>query len=96
MVRRGRPRFQAAAASTDKKDPRARPDANRARVCGTLNRADVQSVTLGTFIGNLGIEGISYDPLTGYFLCFLINYIADLGLKAVLCPMSFIDYYNDI
>lgn len=30
----------------------------------TLNYADAQHVKLGTTIGNIGIEGISYDPLT--------------------------------
>jgi VCBS repeat-containing protein len=34
----------------------------------TLTRADVQTVDLGTFVGNSGIEGISYDPLTGGFV----------------------------
>ncbi|MEI7698330.1 MAG: SdiA-regulated domain-containing protein [Planctomycetia bacterium] len=34
---------------------------------GTLRRTDVQTVKLGTTIGNIGIEGISYDPMTtGY------------------------------
>src|ERR1700742_1690621 len=31
---------------------------------GTLQRADVQTVKLGTTIGNTGIEGITYDPTT--------------------------------
>jgi uncharacterized protein YjiK len=31
---------------------------------GTLTRADVQTVRLGTTIGNIGIEGITYDPQT--------------------------------
>ena len=30
----------------------------------TLTRADVQTVKLGTFVGNIGIEGISFDPST--------------------------------
>ncbi|AFL75629.1 ExeM/NucH family extracellular endonuclease [Thiocystis violascens] len=35
----------------------------------TLTRADVQTVKLGTTIGNIGLEGMSYDPLTdGYVL----------------------------
>ncbi len=29
----------------------------------TLTRSDVQTVKLGTSVGNTGIEGISYDPL---------------------------------
>lgn len=33
----------------------------------TLNRADVKTVALGTNVGNIGIEGISYDPTkSGY------------------------------
>lgn len=33
----------------------------------TLTRGDVQTVDLGTFVDNTGIEGLSYDPLTdGY------------------------------
>src|SRR5262249_41187055 len=31
---------------------------------GTLHRADAQAVKLGTTIGNIGLEGISYDPLS--------------------------------
>lgn len=34
----------------------------------TLDLASVKSVKLGTTVGNIGIEGISYDPLTGGFL----------------------------
>ena len=34
----------------------------------TLTRADAQTVKLGTFVPNIGIEGISYDPLTGGFI----------------------------
>ena len=32
---------------------------------GTLTYADSQHVKLGTTVGNIGIEGISWDPLTG-------------------------------
>ncbi|MDZ8054512.1 MAG: SdiA-regulated domain-containing protein [Aulosira sp. ZfuVER01] len=35
---------------------------------GTLQRSDVQTVKLGTTVGNIGIEGISYDPLTSGFI----------------------------
>src|SRR5262249_18992209 len=36
---------------------------------GILHKTDVQTVKLGTTIGNTGLEGISYDPLTsGYIL----------------------------
>ena len=34
----------------------------------TLTRAAAQTVKLGTFVDNIGIEGISYDPLTGGFI----------------------------
>ena len=34
----------------------------------TLIRADTQTVKLGTFVDNIGLEGISYDPLTGGFI----------------------------
>ncbi len=35
----------------------------------TLTRADAQTVKLGTFVQNIGIEGLSYDPLTNGFIC---------------------------
>ncbi|MFZ4658769.1 MAG: ExeM/NucH family extracellular endonuclease [Caldilineaceae bacterium] len=35
---------------------------------GTLARANVQSVTLGTTVGNIGLEGISYDPQTSGYI----------------------------
>jgi uncharacterized protein len=35
---------------------------------GTLQRSDVKTVKLGTTIGNIGLEGVSYDPLTGGFV----------------------------
>jgi uncharacterized protein YjiK len=35
----------------------------------TLARSDVQTVKLGTFVQNIGIEGLSYDPLTGGYIC---------------------------
>ena len=34
----------------------------------TLTRAQVQSVKLGTTIGNAGIEGVAYDPFSGGFM----------------------------
>ena len=34
----------------------------------TLLRSDVQTVDLGTFVPNIGIEGISYDPQTSGFV----------------------------
>ncbi len=35
---------------------------------GTLTRAQVQSVKLGTTVGNIGIEGITNDPFSGGFV----------------------------
>lgn len=35
---------------------------------GTLHRADVQSVKLGTTVGNVGIEGITFDTKTGGYI----------------------------
>ena len=34
----------------------------------TLTAADVKTVTLGTTVGNIGIEGVSYDPATSGYL----------------------------
>lgn len=34
----------------------------------TLDGAGVQTVKLGTTVGNIGIEGITYDPLTGGYI----------------------------
>jgi uncharacterized protein YjiK len=34
----------------------------------TLTKSAVQTVKLGTTVGNIGIEGISYDPQTGGFI----------------------------
>ena len=34
----------------------------------TLQRADVQTVKLGTTIGNVGIEGVTFDPANGHFI----------------------------
>ncbi|MBO0800800.1 MAG: SdiA-regulated domain-containing protein, partial [Blastocatellia bacterium] len=36
---------------------------------GILHKTDAQAVKLGTTVGNIGLEGISYDPLTGGFIC---------------------------
>ncbi len=35
----------------------------------TLIRSATKTVKLGTFVQNIGIEGLSYDPLTGGFIC---------------------------
>ncbi|MGZ8218484.1 SdiA-regulated domain-containing protein [Methylomagnum sp.] len=34
----------------------------------TLNRTDAKTVALGTNVGNVGLEGLSYDPLTGGYV----------------------------
>lgn len=34
----------------------------------TLSRADVQTVDLGTDVGNIGLEGVSYDPQTSGYI----------------------------
>ena len=34
----------------------------------TLNAASVKSVKLGTTVGNIGLEGVSFDPLTGGYI----------------------------
>jgi uncharacterized protein YjiK len=34
----------------------------------TLHRADTQTVKLGTTIGNIGLEGVTYDPSTGNYI----------------------------
>src|SRR5262249_49412751 len=34
----------------------------------TLHRTDVQTVKLGTTIGNIGLEGVTYDPATGHYI----------------------------
>jgi uncharacterized protein YjiK/phosphodiesterase/alkaline phosphatase D-like protein len=36
---------------------------------GVLHKTDVQTVKLGTTIGNIGFEGISYDALTSGYIC---------------------------
>jgi len=35
---------------------------------GTLSRANVQSVKLGTTVGNIGLEGASYDPVSSGYI----------------------------
>lgn len=35
---------------------------------GSVSRASLSSVSLGDTVGNVGIEGISYDPLSGTFI----------------------------
>jgi uncharacterized protein YjiK len=35
---------------------------------GTLHKSDVKTVKLGTTVGNVGLEGVSFDPLTGGFV----------------------------
>lgn len=35
---------------------------------GTLARADAKTVTLGTFVQNIGLEGLTYDPQTSGYI----------------------------
>lgn len=35
---------------------------------GTLTRTEAKTVQLGTNVGNVGLEGLSYDPLTGGYI----------------------------
>ena len=35
---------------------------------GVLHKTDVETVKLGTTIGNIGLEGVSWDPLTGGYI----------------------------
>jgi uncharacterized protein YjiK len=42
--------------------------ANTTLPANTLTAAGVRTVKLGTTIGNIGIEGISFDPMTGGFI----------------------------
>ncbi|WP_187830015.1 SdiA-regulated domain-containing protein [Siccirubricoccus phaeus] len=35
---------------------------------GTLTRDEAQTVTLGTNVGNIGLEGLTYDPLTNGYI----------------------------
>jgi uncharacterized protein YjiK/methionine-rich copper-binding protein CopC len=42
--------------------------ANTTLPANTLTAAGVRTVKLGTTIGNIGIEGVSYDPMTGGFI----------------------------
>ena len=44
----------------------------------TISHADAQTVDLGTNIGNIGLEGITYDPLTNGFI--LVKEKDPLGL----------------
>jgi uncharacterized protein YjiK len=44
----------------------------------TLTRSAAKTVDLGTFVNNTGIEGLTYDPQTGGFIC--VKEISPLGL----------------
>jgi uncharacterized protein YjiK len=35
---------------------------------GTLTRANTKTVKLGTFVQNIGLEGVTFDPLTGGYI----------------------------
>ena len=44
----------------------------------TLSRGDTQMVKLGTFVDNIGTEGVTYDPQTGGFVC--LKEISPIGI----------------
>jgi uncharacterized protein YjiK len=44
----------------------------------TLSRGGAQTVKLGTFVDNTGTEGLSFDPLTGGFIC--LKEISPVGI----------------
>jgi uncharacterized protein YjiK/2',3'-cyclic-nucleotide 2'-phosphodiesterase (5'-nucleotidase family) len=44
----------------------------------TLNRANTQTVKIGTFVPNTGTEGLSYDPLTGGYI--VLKEITPIGI----------------
>ncbi len=44
----------------------------------TLSRSGAQTVKLGTFVDNTGTEGLSFDPLTGGFIC--LKEISPIGI----------------
>ena len=44
----------------------------------TLSRANTQTVKIGTFVDNTGTEGLSFDPLTGGFIC--LKEISPIGI----------------
>ena len=45
---------------------------------GTLTRAAAQTVKLGTTIGNIGLEGVTYDPQTSGFI--FVKEISPIGI----------------
>jgi uncharacterized protein YjiK len=47
-----------------------------------LARTNAQTVKLGTFVPNIGLEGLSFDPLTGGFIC--VKEISPLGVFQTL------------
>jgi uncharacterized protein YjiK len=45
---------------------------------GILNRSDTQTVKIGTFVNNIGTEGLSFDPLTNGYI--VLKEIAPIGI----------------
>ena len=45
---------------------------------GTLNRIDTQTVKIGTFVNNIGTEGLSFDPLTNGYV--VLKEISPIGI----------------
>ena len=54
----------------------------------TLDRPDAQTAHLGTFVGNIGLEGVTYDPLTGGFI-----FVKEMTPEAIF--QTTIDFAND-
>lgn len=52
-----------------------------------LTRADALTVDLGTFVQNIGLEGLSYDPLTGGFI-----FVKESGPQGIF--QTTIDFQN--
>jgi uncharacterized protein YjiK len=55
----------------------------------TLTRANAQTAHLGTNVGNIGLEGLSYDPQTGGFI-----FAKEKGPEGIF--QTTIDFANDI
>ena len=54
----------------------------------TLGRADARTVHLGTNVGNVGLEGVAYDPLTGGYI-----FVKEATPEAIF--LTTIDFAND-
>lgn len=55
----------------------------------TLTRSEAQTAHLGTFVDNVGLEGLTYDPLTGGFI-----FVKEKSPEGVF--QTQIDFANDV